>query len=121
MTRRISFAIAIAAALASASAFADDITVDNTPFVSTKSRAEVRADLMNQKQRAKVAADEWSVRRDQQRQARREATNRQSRAEYAADRDEVKALNGEDSGSAYLSRQAARRRADTATMGAPAR
>jgi hypothetical protein len=34
------------AALASSKAYAEDITIDPTPFVSSKTRAEVRAELM---------------------------------------------------------------------------
>ena len=39
-------AIACAAAMASSSAYAETPTIDTTPFVSTRSRAEVQADLM---------------------------------------------------------------------------
>ena len=34
------------AAMACNNAYADDITVDNTPFVSSKTRAEVQAEVM---------------------------------------------------------------------------
>lgn len=40
-------AVAVAA-LGPAKAYADDITIDTTPFVSSKSRAEVQAELMRQ-------------------------------------------------------------------------
>ena len=39
-------AIACAAAMASSSAYAETPTIDTTPFVSTRSRAEVQAELM---------------------------------------------------------------------------
>ena len=43
---RIATALAFAAAAVAGSAYADDITVDNSQFVSQKTRAEVRADYI---------------------------------------------------------------------------
>jgi hypothetical protein len=57
MNRKLASALSItitaaaglaAAAMASGDVYADDITIDVTPFVSSKSRAEVRAALPRQ-------------------------------------------------------------------------
>jgi Domain of unknown function (DUF4148) len=63
MNRNIASAIARAPAVALASvaagnAMADDITIDTTPFTSTKSRAEVLADLAQYKQ---AGVNPWST------------------------------------------------------------
>ena len=47
-TGTVAFAT-IAAAFLSSNAYADDPTIDTTVFVSTKSRAEVRAEVMSQR------------------------------------------------------------------------
>ena len=47
-------AIAAAAAISSGKAFADDITIDNTAFVSSRSRAEVQAEL------TRSGVNEWT-------------------------------------------------------------
>lgn len=97
MTRNIASAIAIAAAIVPCSVFADDITIDTTPFASTMSRAEVQAELMR-----RTAVNEWTRQLNQQAQFRSSYGREQARAAYVAERDNVKALTGEDSGSAYL-------------------
>lgn len=107
-------AIAAAAAITSGKAYADDITIDDSPFVSTTSRAEVRAQLMN-----RGSITEWTMQFDDSR-VKTDYARGQARAEYLAARDEVRALNGEDSGSAYLGRRLAGVNA-RAVMGAPAR
>lgn len=81
------------------SAFAEGPILQNDPFVAGKSRAEVQAELFAY-QRAGV--NPWA--QDYNPLAHfASATSRQSvTAQYIASRDEVKALNGEDSGSVYL-------------------
>ena len=101
-------AIACAAAMASGSAYADDITIDTTPFVSTRSRAEVKAELMSQPQLVTAAASEWTMQHNQQSPLMSGYTRQQASAEYKAARQEVSALTGEDSGSSYLARHAMR-------------
>ena len=54
-------AILAVAAIASGNAYADDITIDTTPFVSTKTRAEVRAEVMGQSEALRTASSEWSM------------------------------------------------------------
>jgi hypothetical protein len=88
------------AALACNNAYADDITVDNTPFVSSKTRAEVRAEVMNQDMG--IASSEWTAQMNHPRQPTSDLTREQVTAEYLAARREVSALNAEDSGSFYF-------------------
>lgn len=89
------------AAITSTGAYADDITIDTTPFVSTKTRAEVRAEVMGQGEQLRLAYGEWPS--DMNGASFQSGlTRNQVRNEYMASRDEVKALTGEDSGSSYL-------------------
>ena len=68
MNRKLASALSItitvaaglaAAAMASGNAYADDITIDTAPFISIKTRAEVRAEAMNQS--VTSAASEWAM------------------------------------------------------------
>ncbi|HVX91005.1 MAG TPA: hypothetical protein VHC20_05275 [Candidatus Paceibacterota bacterium] len=96
--------IAIAASLAAATqaARADDITVDTTPFVSTKSRSEVQAEL-RQFQAADVNV--WSTSYTPLKTFHSEKTRAEVRAEFLENRNEAAAFNGEDSGSRHLAEQ----------------
>ena len=114
----VAAAAAAAVAMASSKAFADDITIANTPMVSKTSRAEVQADLLKNSRLAREQASEWSMQFNQGSQIKSSYTGAQAKADYAASRDEVRALNAEDSGSSYFSIK----RADpTRAMGGPAR
>ena len=96
---RNKFALAVALFIGTAaagSAFADDIAIDSTPFTSTKSRAEVQAELR------KPGANPWSTQYNPLATFKSSVTRAQVRAEYISARHEVAALNGEGSGSAYL-------------------
>lgn len=101
--------------VAVSSAYADDITIDNTPFVSTLSRAQVNAQLQ-QFQRSGV--NPWALQYDPRSQFHSTATREQVRAEYLKARAETAALTGEDSGSALLSARA--RSAASVLAGDPA-
>lgn len=91
--------IIIATCLAAAgSAFADDITIDPTPFVSTRTRAEVIAEM----QQARGGSNPWADNYDQLADFRSTLTRAEVVADYLLSRDEVQAFNGEDSGSSYL-------------------
>jgi hypothetical protein len=86
MNRIAQFARIAAIALtvaATGSAFADDITIDNTPAVSTKSRAEVRADLA-QFQAGKT--DPWSLQYTQAADFKSQLTREQVVAQLKAAR-----------------------------------
>jgi hypothetical protein len=111
MNRTIASILAVTAAAFAGNALADDITIDTTPFTSTKSRAEVRAELAQYRQ---AGVNPWSTQFNPLRQFRSAKTREQVVADYVAARDEVAALNGEDSGSAYLA-QAQGRTVDAST------
>ena len=99
----------------------DDITIDNTPFVSSRSRAEVQAELMSRSDLVRAGASEWALQRNQLPAVASSYTKEQARSEYKSARQYVNALTGEDSGSAYFAGTAARRVNASATMGGPAR
>jgi hypothetical protein len=98
-SRNIATALVVATAAFAGTAFADDITVDNTPFVSSKSRAEVQADLAQFKQ---AGTSPWSIQYNPLRTFKSGTTRAEVTAQYVNSRDAVAALNSEDSGSAYL-------------------
>jgi L-rhamnose isomerase len=96
------FALALVLALSAAgNAFADDITVDAKPFVSTASRADVQAQLAQFKQ---SGSNPWSNQYDPLHTFSSKLTRAEVAADFIASRDEVAAFTGEDSGSAYLAR-----------------
>ncbi|MGJ0223464.1 DUF4148 domain-containing protein [Streptococcus pyogenes] len=81
------------------SARADDITVDPFPFVPSKSRAEVQAELQAFK---RSGVDPWARNYDPLRHFQSSRTRAQVTAEFLRERDAVAAMNGEDSGSRYI-------------------
>jgi hypothetical protein len=95
-------------AAASLGAVANDQEGSPLPqnFQAAASRAQVQSDLAAYKQ---AGVNPWSTSYNQLRQFKGERTRADVRAEYLASRDEVAALTGEDSGSAYLAHTAARR------------
>ena len=128
MTRNVASALAFATAVAAAAvatvimsskAIADDITVDSTAFKSSRSRAEVQAELMRQGELARSGASEWAMQFNKAPELKSAYTGEQARSLYKASREEVRALTAEDSGSAYFARSAPRN--SSATMGGPAR
>jgi hypothetical protein len=99
-------AIVFAAAMASSSAYAESpLAIEATPFVSSLSRADVRAELMNQRAMITAAGGEWTQQHNQVPQLDSGYTTAQAKAEYLAARREVMALTSEDSGSSYLAGQ----------------
>ena len=125
MNRNLASTLAIAstaaaalafAAMASSNAYADDITIDNTPFISTRTRAEVRADVMGQSEQLRMASSELTM--QQAAPASSDYTRAQAKADFLASRNEVSALNSEDSGSSYLARLP-RRSTDMILAGSP--
>lgn len=90
-------AATVAVALVSAGAYAESPTIDTTPFVSTKTRAEVQAELKT----PYIGGNPWSTRYDMFAQ-RGALTKEQVRGAYKMSREEVHALTAEDSGSAFL-------------------
>ena len=94
-------ALLAVAAIVSVNAYADDITIDTTPFVSSRARADVRAEAVG----LSSASSEWKMQAGSDFQPDRSYTNRAARAEYIAARREVNAFTAEDSGSSYLAMQ----------------
>ncbi|MCC2632745.1 MAG: hypothetical protein K0S48_631 [Ramlibacter sp.] len=99
MNRNFAFAALFAVAI-SGNAMADDITIDTTPFVSTRTHAEVQAELV---QFRKSGISPWSIQYNPLATFKSSVSSEQVTAEYLASRGEVAAFNGEDSGSSYLS------------------
>ncbi|MEO8652836.1 MAG: hypothetical protein ABI409_01800 [Ramlibacter sp.] len=93
-----------AAALGPGKAYADDITIETTLFVSTRSRTEVKAELMGQRATVTAAGSEWTLQHNEVPHLTSGYTTQQARADFIASRREVSALTGEDSGSMYLAR-----------------
>jgi hypothetical protein len=107
---RISALIVAAAALAATASYAGDITVDTTPFASTRSRAQVQAELAQFKQ---VGPNVWATQYNQLAQFTPRRSRAEVRAEYLASRAQVAAFTAEDSGSAWLVRSRSERAAAT--------
>ena len=96
---------AIAAAAAAAmswprTAFADDITIEAQPFVGSRTRTEVRQELLGQARQVRAAATEWS--QQQGTVLKGQVTAPEVRADFVANRREVSALTAEDSGSSWF-------------------
>jgi hypothetical protein len=117
MNSKTLLAVAAFAAIASSAARADDITIDTTPFHSTRTRAEVQAELFQYK---KAGVNPWSISYNQLSQFKSAKTREQVQAEYRAEREAVAAMTAEDSGSAYLTQLAAARNVGTTLAGTPA-
>jgi hypothetical protein len=115
MNRKLASALVLAAAAVAGNAFADDITIDSTPFVSSKSRAEVQAELGQFKQ---AGTSPWSIQYNQLAAFKSGKSRDEVTAEYVASRNQVAAFNAEDSGSAYLAQNRVRN-AGTTLAGQP--
>ena len=103
-------AFAAAATMAAGSAYADDITIDTMPAVLSAPRAVIKAQALD-----RSATDEWTLQHNQVPQPTSDLTAAKAKADYAAVRDQVRALNAEDSGSTYFWKMP---RGATHTMGA---
>lgn len=110
-------ALVAAAVIASAPAYADDITVEQSPFVSSRTREEVSAEL-------KVpypGGNPWSSTYNMF-QGRSTTSSEQVQGDYIKARDEANALHGEDSGSVSIMKaQGSAAPGTTGAMGAAAR
>lgn len=95
-------AATMAAAVMSSNARAEGPIGEAAPFVSTLSRAEVKADLMKNRGLVTSYASEWALQQNSTLAPMSGVTRAQVRAEYIAARDEVRAMTAEDSGSAYI-------------------
>lgn len=106
-----------ALAIVAGNAYAESPTVVKDDFTSTKSRTEVLAELDAYK---KAGVNPWSISYNPLRSFQSTATRGQVTAAYIAARDEVAAINGEDSGSAYFAQGGARGTDSTRLAGKPA-
>ncbi len=98
-------AIAAAMVMASGDARAEDITVDNTPFISKASRAEVRSEVF--KRPRQDTSNEWSSQQSEP-TYKSSLTRAQVRESFLQSRAEVSSMNAEDSGSSsYMKRRSA--------------
>lgn len=84
------------------SAFAESPTVVTDSFHSSRSRADVQAELAAYRQ---AGVNPWSTSYNPLRSFKSSATRQAVVAEYLAARNEVRALTGEDSGSQYLAQR----------------
>lgn len=113
--------LASLAALASFGARADEADASQfaVQFNGTRTTADVQAELAQFKS---AGTSPWSTQYNPLAQFKSGRTRAEVTAEYIAQRDQVAALNGEDSGSAYLA-QAGRRGvpASTTLAGQPVR
>lgn len=110
-------ALLAVAVIASTPAYADDITVEQSPFASSRTRAEVSAELKT----PYPGGNPWSGAYNMF-QARSTATSAQVQAEYLTSRDSANAFHGEDSGSVLIMKaQGPVAPNSTSAMGAPAR
>jgi hypothetical protein len=98
MNRHLALALS-ALFVAAAPAFADDITMEPHPFISTATRAEVLADLHQFRQ---SGVNPWADDYNQIGQGGSALTREEVTAQYMGSRDMVSAFTGEDSGSNYL-------------------
>ena len=90
-------ALIAAAVIVSMPAYADDITVEQSPFVSSRTREEVSAELKT----PYPGGNPWSGSYNMF-QGRSTATSEQVQGEYLMTRDRANAFHGEDSGSVYI-------------------
>jgi len=110
-------AVAAAALIASMPAYADEITVEQSPFVSSRTREEVNAEIRT----PYPGGNPWSGSYNMF-QEHGTATSEQVQGEYIMTRDQVRAFHGEDSGSAYVMKaQASPAPTSTGAMGASSR
>lgn len=101
MNRNFALAVVIAAA-AAGNAFADDITIETTPFKSTASRAQVQSELAAFRS---SGSSPWADEYNQLSAFSSSKTRAQVVAEFRSARQEVAALTAEDSGSSYMARK----------------
>lgn len=101
MNRKIALA-ALALAAVAGSASAEDYGSYNPAVQSSRSRADVQAELAQYRQ---AGVNPWSTSHNPLRSFTSTASRQQVTGEYLAARERVAAMTGEDSGSALLSRR----------------
>ena len=96
---RIALASIVLASAFAGSAFAESPIYGNDPFTGVKTRAEANAELAAYK---KAGVNPWSTQYNPLKYFKSTTTREAVVSAYLMSRDEVHALSGEDSGSAYL-------------------
>lgn len=109
MNRKTLIVLAIAA-VSAGTALADDITIDNSRFESTATRAQVQGELAAYK---KAGVNPWSNRYNPLAQFRSQRSRADVTAEYLGSRERVAAFTGEDSGSRFLAANRTQRTSET--------
>ena len=112
MSRKSLSAFALAV-LATSAAWAETPTVVKETFVSTKSRAEVVAELHAYK---KAGVNPYSISYNPLRNFQSAVSREQVVAAYLADRDAVAAIHSEDGGSAWFAQHRTPFPADTTAV-----
>jgi hypothetical protein len=110
MNSKSILAIAAFAALASVGAQAGEADLSAGPSgqVTVQQGARTRADVQAElAQYQKAGVNPWSIRYNQLAAFHSAKTRDEVRAEYLAERNEVAAMTGEDSGSAYIAQATA--------------
>ena len=102
-------AATLAATLMAGNALAETPTIDTTPFVSTLSRAQVQAEVMRVRSQLSAGGKEWAMQYDDPQPLTTGVTRAETTAAYIAAREQVRAINSEDSGSSYFAQARARR------------
>ena len=119
MNRKIASALILAATTAAGSAFAETpFAVQPDNFTSTRTRAEVQAELHAYK---KAGVNHWSFMYNPLRSFQGTTTREQVMADFAASREEMAAIHSEVGDSASFGRQAGTRQPVSTTLaGQPA-
>jgi hypothetical protein len=97
----------LAAACMTGTARAEYPSVDILNFTGTRTRAEVRAEVVDDRALVSTASNEWSTQRTVQ-PMDSGLTRAEARAGYIGARDEVHAMTGEDSGTSWMAQPHAR-------------
>ncbi|TFZ05929.1 DUF4148 domain-containing protein [Ramlibacter henchirensis] len=94
--------LACIAAVSAGQAMAETPTIDPTPFVSTKSRADVKNELAEFK---KSGVNPWASSYDPIKYFSSTKSREQVTAEFMGNRDQVAASTAEDSGSSHMAQR----------------
>jgi hypothetical protein len=94
-------AIIAATTIVTSDARADDITIDKSPFASSVDKAQVKADLLRRSE-VRLYGPDQDAHYNEIGPVRSNYTSAQARSDYIAARNQVQALDGEDSGSVYF-------------------
>jgi hypothetical protein len=110
-------AAVLAAALMSGRALAEGPIETPPPFTGTLSRAQVQAQVLQDRGQITSFASEWTQQQDPSRPFSSGITRAQATAGYIAARDEVHAMTAEDSGSSAIGPMARRQPATIVAVG----